>query len=80
LLTSVCTPEHLAKIQLLRQLLAAYSMSEDLIRVGAYQKGTDVVLDKALQVLPALNAFLRQRKDEKTTFEQSRAQLLALPC
>jgi flagellum-specific ATP synthase len=55
-------------------------MSEDLIRVGAYQKGTDVVLDKALQVLPALNAFLRQRKDEKTTFEQSRAQLLALPC
>jgi flagellum-specific ATP synthase len=79
LLTSVCTPEHLAKIQLFRQLIASYAASEDLIRVGAYQKGTDAVLDKALQVLPQLNAFLRQRKDEKTTFEQSRAQLLALP-
>lgn len=80
LLTSVCTPEHLARIQLMRQLIAAYAASEDLIRVGAYQKGTDAVLDKALQVLPALNGFLRQKKEEKTTFEQARDQLLALPC
>lgn len=79
LVTSVCDAEHLARIQYLRQLLASYAASEDLIRVGAYQKGTDPVLDKALQVLPALNAFLRQRKDEKITFEQARAQLLALP-
>ena len=59
--------------------MASYAASEDLIRVGAYQKGTDVVLDKALRVLPSLNVFLRQRKDEKITFEQARAQLLAIP-
>ena len=80
LLTSVCTPEHVEKIQRLRQLLAAYAASEDLIRVGGYQKGTDATLDKALEVLPSLKAFLRQGKDEKCTFEQARAQLLALPC
>jgi flagellum-specific ATP synthase len=79
LISSVCAPDHLAKIQLMRQLMAAYAVSEDLIRVGAYQKGTDAALDKALQVLPALNAFLRQKKDERVTFEQARAQLLALP-
>ena len=50
-----------------------------LIRVGAYQKGTDVVLDGALQILRTLNLFLRQRKEEKSTFDQARAQLLALP-
>jgi flagellum-specific ATP synthase len=79
LATSVCTPEHLSKMERLRQLIAAYAGSEDLIRVGAYQRGTDVVLDKAIDVLPALNLFLRQKKDERSTFEEARAQLLALP-
>jgi flagellum-specific ATP synthase len=79
LVTSVCTPEHLNKMERLRQLIAAYAGSEDLIRVGAYQRGTDVVLDKAIDVLPALNLFLRQKKDERCTFEEARAQLLALP-
>ena len=79
LVTSVCTPEHLSKMERLRQLIAAYAGSEDLIRVGAYQRGTDVVLDKAIDVLPALNLFLRQKKDERCTFEEARAQLLALP-
>ena len=79
LVTSVCTPEHLSKMERLRHLIAAYAGSEDLIRVGAYQRGTDVVLDKAIDVLPALNLFLRQKKDERSTFEEARAQLLALP-
>jgi flagellum-specific ATP synthase len=79
LLTSVCKGDHLAKIQYVRQLMASYAASEDLIRVGAYQKGTDVVLDKALLVLPLINVFLRQRKEEKISFEQARTQLLAIP-
>ena len=79
LLESVCTPEHLNKIQRFRQFLAAYTASEDLIRVGAYQKGTDAVLDKALEVLPGLLSFLRQKKDERCSVEEARAQLLALP-
>ena len=41
LVTAVCDREHLMKIQRLRKLLAAYAASEDLIRVGAYQKGAD---------------------------------------
>jgi len=79
LITAVCTPEHLQKIQRLRKLLAAYSASEDLIRVGAYQKGADPVLDKAIEVIPALNVYLQQDRREKSTFEEARARLLALP-
>jgi len=79
LLTAVCTPEHLAKIQRMRQLMAAYAASEDLVRVGAYQKGTDVALDRALEVLPRLKAFLQQKKGERCTLEEARTQLLALP-
>ncbi|MGA8224307.1 MAG: FliI/YscN family ATPase [Candidatus Acidiferrales bacterium] len=79
LLTSVSKPEHLAKIQRYRQLLAAYAASEDLIRVGAYQKGTDPILDTALEVLPALNSFLQQKKDEWASFDDTVARFIALP-
>jgi flagellum-specific ATP synthase len=79
LITAVCKSDHLMKIQRLRKLLAAYTASEDLIRVGAYQKGADPVLDKAMEVMPALNAFLEQGRNEKCTFEEARTRLLALP-
>lgn len=79
LLPAVCAAEHLEKIQQFRRSLAAYSISEDLIRVGAYQKGTEAALDKAIEVLPALTVFLQQKKDEKATFDETRARFLALP-
>jgi len=79
LMPAVCAPEHLEKVRRLRHLLASYAASEDLIRVGAYQKGTDAVLDRAIEVLPALRTFLQQRKDDPAPFEQSIAALLALP-
>ena len=79
LVTSVCGPEQLRKIQQLRQSLAAYAASEDLVRIGAYQKGADRILDRAIEVVPSLNVFLRQGKDEKSTLEDARTRLIALP-
>jgi flagellum-specific ATP synthase len=79
LMPSVCRPEHLEKARRVRKLLAAYTASEDLIRVGAYQKGLDPVLDKAIEVIPALNKFLQQRGDEKTSLSSTLAALQALP-
>ena len=57
LMPMVCSPEHLAKANALRRLLAAYSASEDLIRIGAYQKGNDPLLDQAMAIIPELNRF-----------------------
>jgi flagellum-specific ATP synthase len=79
LMNSVCTREHIEKARRVRQLMSAYSSSEDLIRVGAYQKGYDATLDRAISALPAINAFLQQKKHETTTFEQSVQSLMALP-
>jgi flagellum-specific ATP synthase len=79
LLTSVCAPEHLNKIHRLRQLMAVFTASEDLIRVGAYQKGTDPVLDKAIEARLPIAKFLQQKSDERVSLEEARAQLLALP-
>jgi flagellum-specific ATP synthase len=80
LLPAICSPEHLDRIQRFRQLLSAYAVSEDLIRVGAYQKGSDPVLDKALETLPALHGFLKQKKNDQASFQETRARFLALPC
>jgi flagellum-specific ATP synthase len=79
LMPTVCGPDHLEKARKLRQLLAAYSASEDLIRVGAYQKGADTILDKAIAALPKLATFLQQKKSEIAPFPQTLEGLMALP-
>jgi flagellum-specific ATP synthase len=79
LMPSVCSTEHLEKARRLRQLLAAHSASEDLIRVGAYQKGADALLDKAIATLPAINQFLQQKKKDPAPFAQSLQSLMTLP-
>ena len=79
LMPKVCSPQHLAKVSGLRMLLSAYNRSEDLIRIGAYTAGTDPVLDKAIAALPAVTAFLQQRREEKPTLEQTLQHLMALP-
>ena len=76
---AVCTAEHLAKAGRLRTLLAAYAESEDLIRVGAYQKGGDPILDQAVAVRPEITAFLQQKKNDKTVIETAIKSLMALP-
>jgi flagellum-specific ATP synthase len=79
LMTSVCSPEHLNKARQLRKLLASYAASEDLIRVGAYQKGLDATLDRAVAVLPAIHNFLQQETSKPASFAETAAALLALP-
>ncbi|MGI4830245.1 MAG: FliI/YscN family ATPase, partial [Janthinobacterium lividum] len=79
LMPSVVSPEHMSKSRALRLLLAAYAKSEDLIRIGAYQKGFDVVLDKAVEVLPEVNAFLQQNAGETPNFAAIAMQLTKLP-
>lgn len=79
LMPSVCSAPHLQKAHELRRLLAAYTASEDLIRIGAYQKGSDPTLDKALALIPELHRFLIQKPGDSVTFSDSVSKLLALP-
>jgi flagellum-specific ATP synthase len=63
----------------LRLLMASYAHSEELIRIGAYQKGNDPVLDRAVEILPQLNAFLQQRPEEIIAFPTVVKTLLEIP-
>jgi len=79
LMPSVCAQAHLDKAGALRMLVAAYAQAEDLVRIGAYQKGTDPALDKAIAALPEINRFLRQAPGDRTSLQETLQQLYALP-
>jgi flagellum-specific ATP synthase len=62
----------------LRSALAAYKEKEDLISIGAYQRGTDPLLDSAIMLRPRIDAFLRQQVHQPSTLQDADAELLAL--
>ncbi len=78
LMPMVGSSVHLVKANALRRLLASYSASADLIRIGAYQKGSDPLLDKAMVVVPELNRFLEQEPNEAVGLEDTVKKLLAI--
>jgi len=79
LMPSIVSSDHMTKVTELRRLLAAYARSEDLIRIGAYQRGSDAILDRAVEVLPKVEEFLRQNTSELCPFAETMQLLSALP-
>ena len=55
-----------ALVQVARNLLSTYEDMAEMIRLGAYRKGSSPEVDQAIQYYPQLENFLRQKKDEKT--------------
>jgi flagellum-specific ATP synthase len=75
---NIVAREHLQAANRLRQLIAAYRDAEDLVLIGAYQKGANPLVDFALERREAIERFLQQGVEEHTDFSQTVAQLLAL--
>jgi flagellum-specific ATP synthase len=70
---------HLAKANAVRRLFAMYKSSEELIRIGAYQKNSDPDLDRAVALMPALGEFLMQSAQEVAVMKDSVDRMMALP-
>lgn len=66
----VAAKEHKIVASHLRDLLAAYKESEDLITVGAYARGSNPKVDKALVIYDDLINLLRQQVEESYTIEE----------
>lgn len=74
----VVSPEQLAAAQAVRRVLAVYRDAQDLISIGAYQRGANAEIDAAVAKLPRINQFLMQEQFEKAEYEQTLQALLAL--
>lgn len=64
------SPEENALVQVARGMMATYEDMAEMIRLGAYRKGSNPDVDQAIQFWPALEAFLTQKKDEKSTLAE----------
>ena len=63
------------QIKQFKQLYSRYQRSRDLINVGAYVRGSDALLEQAIQQFPNIEALLQQSMNEKVDLTQSRTQL-----
>jgi len=80
LMSAVASGKHRALAQTLREALAHWREGRDLVEIGAYRHGTNERLDRALALMPGIDAFLRQGVDEKSGMAETLARLEALLC
>ncbi|MCD6551788.1 flagellar protein export ATPase FliI [Thermotoga sp.] len=78
LMNDVVSEEHKEAANHLRSLMASYESAKDLIEIGAYKRGTNPLVDKAIEMQEDINAFLRQGIFEKSSFEETVQMLLEL--
>lgn len=68
---AVVAPEHARAARTFRTLLSAYEQKRDLIQLGAYAKGSDARIDRAIAALPELERFLAQAPSDVAAFDAS---------
>lgn len=54
----------------LRDVLATYEEAQDLINIGAYVNGSNPDIDYAITKIQQVNAFLKQKVEEKVTYQE----------
>ncbi len=75
LTSRLTTPQEQASSRKIREALAVFRQSEDLINLGAYVSGANPRLDAAIQVRPHLDEFLRQGPHEVSPLDQTLARM-----
>ncbi len=58
--SDVVSSEHLKAARALHEMVAVYRGAEDLISVGAYQRGSSPKIDKSIERIDVINDFLKQ--------------------
>jgi len=75
ILTHITDEKHQKLIGVLREVLANYKKNELLIRIGEYKSGSDKDADFAISYIDKVNQFLKQSVKEKSSFEDTLAEL-----
>jgi flagellum-specific ATP synthase len=76
LMPDLADKDHLAAAAKFKELLATYRHNEDMINIGAYQKGSSQEVDQAILYYPRLINFLKQPFSESCSIAQAREALI----
>jgi flagellum-specific ATP synthase len=74
----IATEANLRAAGSVREMMSAYREAQDLIQVGAYASGSDARVDVAINATPHIDAFLKQRVNESSSFEEAHKRLAML--
>lgn len=66
---------HQQAAQKLREILAVHAEAEDLIRIGAYARGSSPQIDRAIELMPSVLQFLRQNPGERAALTETRERM-----
>ncbi len=77
-MNDIITKEHKNAVAKAIELLATYRNAEDLISVGAYQRGTNPKIDRAIANYDVLMSFLKQDIDETHSYEETIRRLIEI--
>jgi len=75
---SLASAEESAHARRIREALALYRQSEDLINLGAYTSGSNPKLDAVIRARADILRFLRQSPDDACAFEETMRQMGAV--
>ncbi|HAG0390727.1 TPA: flagellum-specific ATP synthase FliI [Salmonella enterica] len=64
-------PDQFKKVQRFKQLLSSWQRNRDLVSVGAYVKGSDPLLDQAINLYPSMENYLKQGINEHCEYGES---------
>ncbi|MGP1443930.1 flagellar protein export ATPase FliI [Treponema sp.] len=64
--------------QYMRRLMAVYAEAEDMIQVGAYQKGSNPAIDEAIDHHEKIEAFLQQETNDPAPINKTLEQLSSI--
>lgn len=77
-MSMVASREHKSAAGKLKNIMATYNEAEDLINIGAYKKGSNPNIDRAISKIEEVNEYLLQETEDKFTFEETVEQLEAM--
>ena len=74
-----CVPDEVRPLlSKAREFMSTFADMEELIRLGAYRKGSDPGVDRAIAIQPALESFLTQQREERTSIADGYNMLAAI--
>lgn len=71
LFSQITTKEQASAAARVREMLATYERNEDLINIGAYQKGSNPRVDEAIARYDQINTYLKQDRHEPAALNVS---------
>lgn len=77
-MNDIVTPEHRKAANQVIQMLAAYQQNEDLISIGAYQAGSNGLVDAAIRLQDDTRRFLTQSVNDRSTVSSALTDLMRI--